>query len=137
MAAQREIRAGFDRETLVVYQAYAPAIAGPALAAQRFVPPFSFNRMTWIKPSFLWLMELAIQRADYRTSKRELRVDATSSNASATLTVFATSSNQQIGTLGNLGGGRFSGTLTFPVNPVNITVRSSSGGSASRAVTVR
>jgi hypothetical protein len=41
------------------------------------------------------------------------------------------------GTLGNLGGGRFSGTLTFPVNPVNITVRSSSGGSASRAVTVK
>ena len=57
MPAEREIRASFDRETLVVYQAYAPAIAGPALAAQRFVAPFSFNRMTWIKPSFLWLME--------------------------------------------------------------------------------
>src|SRR5262249_12251622 len=26
------------------------------LEAQRFVTPFSFNRMTWIKPSFLWLM---------------------------------------------------------------------------------
>jgi len=24
--------------------------------AQRFVEPFSLNRMTWIKPSFLWLM---------------------------------------------------------------------------------
>ncbi len=23
----------------------------------RFVPPFSLSRMTWIKPSFLWLME--------------------------------------------------------------------------------
>jgi hypothetical protein len=31
-------------------------IADPALKAQRFVPPFSFHRMTWIKPSFLWLM---------------------------------------------------------------------------------
>lgn len=27
------------------------------MAAGRFVPPFSFGRMTWIKPSFLWLME--------------------------------------------------------------------------------
>lgn len=51
-----EIRADFDRETIVIYQAYSPAIAEPALKAQRFVPPFSVGRMTWIKPSFLWLM---------------------------------------------------------------------------------
>ena len=56
MPQQREIRADFDRETIVLYQAYAPRIAEPALEAQRFVPPFSFHRMTWIKPSFLWLM---------------------------------------------------------------------------------
>ena len=36
--------------------ALAPAIADAALAAATFVPPFSFGRMTWIKPSFLWLM---------------------------------------------------------------------------------
>ena len=52
----REIRADHDRTTIVVYQAYGPAIADPALAAGRFVPPFSFTRMTWIKPSLLWLM---------------------------------------------------------------------------------
>ena len=56
MAAAYEIRADYDQQTIVVYQAYAPAIAEPALAQQRFVPPFSFRRMTWIKPSFLWLM---------------------------------------------------------------------------------
>jgi hypothetical protein len=28
----------------------------PALAAQKFVEPFSRTRMTWIKPSFLWMM---------------------------------------------------------------------------------
>jgi hypothetical protein len=39
-----------------VYQAYNSAIADAALQAGRFVPPFSFGRMTWIKPSFLWLM---------------------------------------------------------------------------------
>jgi hypothetical protein len=57
MTQYRQIRADFDRETIVVYQAYNDAIADAAVAAQRFVPPFSFGRMTWIKPSFLWLME--------------------------------------------------------------------------------
>ena len=52
-----EIRADYNADTIVVYQAYSPAVALPALVAQRFVPPFSFTRMTWIKPSFLWLME--------------------------------------------------------------------------------
>src|SRR5258707_11852979 len=57
MPAEYEIRAAFDASTLVVYQAYRPEIALPALAHQRFVPPFSLGRMTWIKPSFLWMME--------------------------------------------------------------------------------
>jgi hypothetical protein len=56
VAALREIRADYDSKTIVVYQAYAPAIAVAALNAGRFVAPFSFQRMTWIKPSFLWLM---------------------------------------------------------------------------------
>lgn len=52
-----EIRADYDSRSIVVYQAYGAAIAQAALANQRFVPPFSLKRMTWIKPSFLWLME--------------------------------------------------------------------------------
>jgi hypothetical protein len=56
MPAEYEIRADYDRETIAIYQAYSPAIADAALAANRFMPPFSFRRMTWIKPSFLWLM---------------------------------------------------------------------------------
>lgn len=57
MNSYREIRADFDRDTIVVYQAYNDAIADAATAAGKFVRPFSFGRMTWIKPSFLWLME--------------------------------------------------------------------------------
>lgn len=57
MPAEHEIRANFDATSLVVYQAYRPEIALPAVAQQRFVPPFSLGRMTWIKPSFLWMME--------------------------------------------------------------------------------
>jgi hypothetical protein len=54
---QREIRADYDATSIVVYQAYRGQIARPALASQRFVSPFSLSRMTWIKPSFLWMME--------------------------------------------------------------------------------
>ncbi|WP_035602416.1 DUF4291 domain-containing protein [Haloferula sp. BvORR071] len=56
MSASHEIRATFDRDSITVYQAYGSAIADAAVKAQRFVEPFSFGRMTWIKPSFLWLM---------------------------------------------------------------------------------
>jgi hypothetical protein len=51
-----EIRADYDRASIVVYQAFRPEIARPAVEHGRFVPPFSRTRMTWIKPSFLWLM---------------------------------------------------------------------------------
>lgn len=57
MPTYREIRADFDRDSVVVYQAYGDSIADPSVAAKRFAPPFSWGRMTWIKPSFLWLME--------------------------------------------------------------------------------
>jgi hypothetical protein len=56
LPALREIRADFDSEGIVVYQAYGDRIADAALRARTFVAPFSFNRMTWIKPSFRWLM---------------------------------------------------------------------------------
>ena len=53
---QREIRAVYTDTTITVYQAYRAEIAAPALEAGRFVPPFKRDRMTWIKPSFLWMM---------------------------------------------------------------------------------
>ncbi|MEQ7011390.1 DUF4291 domain-containing protein [Actinopolymorpha sp. B17G11] len=52
----RQVRAAFDTETIIVYQAYGHEIADAALAAGTFVAPFSMSRMTWIKPSFLWMM---------------------------------------------------------------------------------
>ena len=56
MSALREIRADFDAESIVMYQAYGDQIADAALRAGTFVAPFSSGRMTWIKPSFRWLM---------------------------------------------------------------------------------
>ncbi|MDR5777799.1 MULTISPECIES: DUF4291 domain-containing protein [unclassified Caballeronia] len=55
--AFRQIRAVYDDKTIRVYQAYSDPIADAALANGTFVsPPFKLNRMTWIKPSFLWMM---------------------------------------------------------------------------------
>ena len=54
---ERQIRALYDETTIRVYQAYSDAIADSALERQTFVsPPFKMGRMTWIKPSFLWMM---------------------------------------------------------------------------------
>lgn len=54
---EREIRAVHDDQTIRVYQAYSDQIANAALANGTFIsPPFSMSRMTWIKPSFLWMM---------------------------------------------------------------------------------
>lgn len=54
---ERVIRAKFDENTITVYQAFGKKIAESAVEAQTFVsPPFKMERMTWIKPSFLWMM---------------------------------------------------------------------------------
>jgi len=54
--SSRQIRAKYDDKTIRVYQAYSHRIADPAVNAGRFVSPFKMERMTWIKPSFLWMM---------------------------------------------------------------------------------
>jgi hypothetical protein len=56
-ASGRHILAGFDEETILVYQAYSPATASFAVTHGRFGGGgFSYNRMSWIKPNFLWMM---------------------------------------------------------------------------------
>ena len=52
----RQVRARYTDRTITVYQAYPAEIARAAVAAGRFVAPFKRDRMTWIKPSFLWMM---------------------------------------------------------------------------------
>ena len=48
--------AQFDDGTIIVYQAYRPAIGRYAVQYGRFGGDFSFSRMSWIKPNFLWMM---------------------------------------------------------------------------------
>lgn len=80
---------------------------------------------------------IGVSRAEYDSAKKELRVEATSSDATASLTVFVTATAEMIGTLTNEGGGSFKGQFTWPVNPQSITVKGSQGGSATASVTAK
>jgi hypothetical protein len=52
----RHILAQFDAESVVVYQAYNPAIGHFAARNGYFGGGFGMGRMSWIKPNFLWMM---------------------------------------------------------------------------------
>lgn len=74
----RQIRAVYDDKTIRVYQAYSDTIADSALANGTFVsPPFKMERMTWIKPSFLWMMYRAGWGLKDEGQKRILAIDIT------------------------------------------------------------
>lgn len=53
----QHVLAHHDAETIVVYQAYRPSTTVYAIKhGQLGGPDFSFSRMSWIKPNFLWMM---------------------------------------------------------------------------------
>lgn len=67
----RQVIAAFDTSSVVVYQAYKPAIAEWVIEQQQLGGPgYSMSRMTWIKPSFLWMM----YRSGWATRKDQERV---------------------------------------------------------------
>jgi len=75
---ERQIRAVYDEHTIRVYQAYSDEIADSALKHGTFVsPPFKMERMTWIKPSFLWMMYRAGWGLKDDGQKRILAIDIT------------------------------------------------------------
>ena len=50
------IMAQFDDDSIIVYQAFSAEIAKFAIRHQYFGAAFSYTRMSWIKPNFLWMM---------------------------------------------------------------------------------
>lgn len=52
----RHVLAQFDENTVIVYQAYSPAIGRFAAEHGVFGGDFSYARMSWVKPNFLWMM---------------------------------------------------------------------------------
>jgi hypothetical protein len=121
-----------------------PTATGPSATPTSTLPPTATRTPTAIPsptntrtPTTVASDTVSIQLAEYSAGNDELRVEATGSNASATLSVYVTSTNTFIGTLRNEGGGRYRGDFSWPTNPQNITVRSNLGGSASRTVTLK
>lgn len=70
VAPFRAIRAHCLEHTIRVYQAYSAEIARVAVDAQTFKAPFRRGRMTWIKPSFAWMM----YRAGWATKPGQERI---------------------------------------------------------------
>jgi hypothetical protein len=53
----KQIIGQYDHKWIVVYQAFNPLITEYAIKHQKFGGDnYSFNRMSWIKPNFLWMM---------------------------------------------------------------------------------
>lgn len=50
------LMAQYDGEKIIMYQSYRKEIGEFAVRNQYFGGPFSLERMTWIKPNFLWMM---------------------------------------------------------------------------------
>ena len=56
-AEGEHVLAHFDADSIVVYQAYRESTGRHAIAHQQLGgPDFSFDRMSWVKPNFLWMM---------------------------------------------------------------------------------
>ena len=54
--AGRHILAQYDDQSIVVYQAYRPAIGNFAASNSYFGGEFELDMMSWIKTNFLWMM---------------------------------------------------------------------------------
>jgi hypothetical protein len=67
-----QVLAHYGKETIRVYQAYGDLIGDEIVAFGKLGSSFSLNRMTWIKPSFLWMM----YRCGWATKEGQTRVFA-------------------------------------------------------------
>lgn len=64
---ERQIYAAYDDEGVYVYQAFKPEIVVAALEKGTFGAGFGMDRMTWIKPSFAWML----YRSGYASKSRQ------------------------------------------------------------------
>jgi len=67
MTEERQIYANYDEEGIYVYQAFNRQIVDYALEHGTFGDGFKMERMTWIKPSFAWML----YRSGYATKPNQ------------------------------------------------------------------
>jgi Domain of unknown function (DUF4291) len=63
----RQIYAAYDTDGIFVYQAFKPEIVQAAIQNGTFGAGFNMERMTWIKPSFGWMLH----RSNYASANRQ------------------------------------------------------------------
>ncbi|MEO8843481.1 MAG: DUF4291 domain-containing protein [Kofleriaceae bacterium] len=66
----RQVHAAFDDAGIIVYQAFQPETVLEAVRLQAFGKGFGLDRMTWIKPSFGWML----YRCGYASKPRQQRI---------------------------------------------------------------
>jgi hypothetical protein len=67
MTTTKRVLAAFDDAGVFVYQAFEPRIVRAAVEKGTFGVGFTLDRMTWIKPSFGWMLH----RSEYATKHRQ------------------------------------------------------------------
>ena len=67
MQFERRVRGCFDEQGVYVYQAFTPETVKVAVSLGTFGKGFGMDRMTWIKPSFGWMLH----RSGYATKSRQ------------------------------------------------------------------
>ncbi|KAI3317940.1 ATP-dependent RNA helicase DHX8 [Xylariaceae sp. AK1471] len=97
---QHQVRACYDEETITVYQAYNSEIAAAAVHQQKLhaSPQFRLSRMTWIKPSWCWMMYRAGYSYKDKNQERILALKMKHEHFIALLqnAILATGSNKSI-----------------------------------------
>lgn len=78
---------------------------------------------------------LQITRAEYTVRQNGLRVEATSTSATPTLTVYDSSTGVLLGTMINNGGGKYLLQATVAPPVLSVTIKSTLGGTTTGAVT--
>lgn len=67
----KQIIGRLEGENIIVYQAFNPNIAAYAIKNQKFGGEhYSFSRMSWIKPGFLWMM----YRAGWASKEQQQKI---------------------------------------------------------------
>ncbi|KAK6358190.1 hypothetical protein TWF730_007542 [Orbilia blumenaviensis] len=91
-----QIRALYDEDTITVYQAYNEKIADAAVEHQTLsVPGWSCKRMTWIKPSWSWMMYRSGFSHKDKNQSRVLAIRMTHANFESILMQSSLSNSTQ------------------------------------------
>ena len=115
--ARRQIHAEFDEDGVIVYQAFKSSIADEALRLGTFGKGFNLERMTWIKPSFGWML----YRSLYGTKHRQERILKIKLSHAGFLTILRMGfqlRSTHICSRGKTNGGRPSTARTFVISGI-------------------